>query len=195
MQEFEKKTRNSIYGGSQMIITLIGMMGSGKSTVAKLIADNLDYNFYDTDALIVKKTGREINEIFKEDGEKYFRNLEIKIINNLYYRNDKKNKVIATGGGAVLSEANRNIFLNKGKVYWLNVKTKKLADRLYENRDRPLIKEHKDKKAGLINHLDKILSDRYEYYQIGIEIDGNKEPLDIARIIINEIRDEVDRIE
>lgn len=195
MQEFEKKTRNSIYGGSQMIITLIGMMGSGKSTVAKLIADNLDYNFFDTDSLIVEKTGKEITEIFKEDGEEYFRDLEKKIINNLYYKNDNKNKVIATGGGAVLSEVNRNIFLNKSKVYWLNVKTEKLADRLYENKDRPLLKEYKDKKAILINHLDIILSDRYKYYQIGIEIDGNKEPMDLAREIINEIRDEVDRIE
>ncbi|MFN2363600.1 MAG: shikimate kinase [Halarsenatibacteraceae bacterium] len=178
-----------------MIITLIGMMGSGKSTVAKLIAENFDYIFFDTDSLIVKKTGREITDIFKEDGEKYFRDLEKEIIKNLYNRNDNKNKVIATGGGAVLSEINRNIFLNKSKVYWLNVKTEKLADRLYKNKDRPLIKEYKDKKLKLIKHLDNILRARYKYYQIGIEIDGNKEPVDIVREIINDLRDEVDRIE
>ena len=177
-----------------MIVTLVGMMGSGKSTVGKLIAEKLGYEFYDTDNLIIKKTGREINDIFKLNGEGYFRELEKNIIIELY---NKKNvdMVIATGGGAILSENNRNIILNNSSVYWLNIETEKLADRLYKNEDRPLIKDYKNEREELINHLDKILNDRIEYYQIGQEIDGDRKPSEIAREIINDIRGEVDIIE
>ncbi len=178
-----------------MIVTLVGMMGSGKSTVGKLIAEKLDYIFYDTDTLIFEKTGRKITDIFKKDGEEYFRDLEKKLINDLYNRSDNKNKVIATGGGVVLSEVNRETILSNSRVYWLNVEVERLADRLYENRDRPLIKEYKNKRSELVNHLDNILSDRYNYYQIGIEIDGNKEPFKISREILNDLRDEGDIIE
>ncbi|MGM0413915.1 MAG: shikimate kinase [Bacillota bacterium] len=171
-----------------MIVTLIGMMGSGKSTVGKLIAESLDYEFIDTDSLIVEKTGREINDIFSLDGEKYFRNLEKKIIDDLYSSNKNEKMVIATGGGAILSEKNRKIFLNKSQVYWLNVKVKVLAERLYENKERPLIKEYKNKKSDLIKHLDNILSDRIKYYKIGREINGDNQPDKIARAIINDIR-------
>lgn len=178
-----------------MTVTLIGMMGSGKSTVGKLIAEKMNYRFFDTDSLIVEKTGREINDIFRSDGEKYFRDLEKEIITELYSGNNSKNQVIATGGGVILSKKNRNILRNNSKVYWLNVKTEILADRLYENNDRPLIKKYKNKRTELINHLNNMLRNRFEYYQIGIEIDGNMEPLEIAKEIINHFRNEVDKIE
>jgi len=176
-----------------MIVTLIGMMGSGKSTVGRLTAEVLDYKFYDTDSLIVKKSGREINDIFRTNGEEYFRNLEKEIIIDLY--NQKADMVVATGGGAILSEINRNIILNNSRVYWLNIEAEKLANRLYKNEERPLIKEYKNEREKLINHLDKILNERIEYYQIGQEIDGDRRPSEIAREIINDIRGEGDIIE
>ena len=176
-----------------MIVTLIGMMGSGKSTVGRLIAEILDYKFYDTDSLIVKKSGREINDIFRINGEEYFRNLEKEIIIDLY--NQNADMVVATGGGAILSEINRNIILSNSLVYWLNIEAEKLADRLYKNEERPLINDYKNEREELINHLDKILDDRIEYYQIGQEIDGDRKPSEIAREIINDIRGEVDIIE
>ncbi len=178
-----------------MIVTLVGMMGSGKSTVGKLVSEKLNYKFYDTDSLIVEKTGRKITDIFRIKGEEYFRDLEKEVINELYNKNDIKNSVIATGGGAVLSEANRNLFLNRSKVYWLNVEVDKLADRLYENKERPLIRNYKNRKSDLVNHLDNILNDRIDYYQIGIEINGTKKPSQIAIEIMNDIKDEGDIIE
>ena len=86
-------------------ITLCGMMGSGKSAIGKILANKLNYNFIDVDKIIVNEAKKTINEIFEEDGEKYFRDLEEKItIETL----ENKDAVVSLGGGAIINKKIRN---------------------------------------------------------------------------------------
>ncbi len=87
-----------------MIISLLGFMGVGKTSVGKMLANRLHYEFVDTDDIIVEKSGLTIPEIFSSYGEEYFRNLEEKTLKGVL---TKDNMIIATGGGIVLSAINR----------------------------------------------------------------------------------------
>ena len=86
-----------------MNLSLIGFMGTGKSTIASRLAENLGFNLIDTDALIEKKASKSIKEIFSDDGESEFRRLESQILEGL---NGKERMVIATGGGIVKNQKN-----------------------------------------------------------------------------------------
>lgn len=97
-------------------IVLVGMPGSGKSTLGRLLSEKLGREFVDTDALIEKKYGS-IPEIFEKHGEEYFRNLESEAV---FEVSVKQGKIIATGGGAVLREENRRYLHHNGAVIFLN---------------------------------------------------------------------------
>ncbi|MBE5784908.1 MAG: shikimate dehydrogenase [Clostridiales bacterium] len=112
-------------------IVLIGMPGSGKSTVGKRLAQLTGREWIDTDALIEKKAAMPIPEIFKTKGERAFRDMETEVIASLAGR---MGLVIATGGGAVLREENRNLLRRNGRLYFLD---RPLADILPTD-DRPL---------------------------------------------------------
>ena len=79
-------------------IVLIGMPASGKSTIGKMLADEIEYEYFDADHHLEKQENRKISDIFAEDGEDHFRNLETKYLGEL---SQKKNIIISTGGGAV----------------------------------------------------------------------------------------------
>ena len=100
-------------------IVLIGMMGSGKSTVGRILSKTLKLNFIDTDILIEKKCGLKITEIFDKYGEKYFRHKEEKIVLNILL-NDKKPCVLALGGGAFLNKKLQKVVLQKTISVWLD---------------------------------------------------------------------------
>ena len=87
-------------------IVLAGMMGSGKSTIAKILSSKLNWKFIDTDDLIERKMGKKIRTIFEQEGEDYFRGLERELVQQ--YQSEKY-CVIATGGGMIVSEENRNL--------------------------------------------------------------------------------------
>ncbi|MFC2130932.1 shikimate kinase [Bacteroidota bacterium] len=101
---------------SRQNISLIGFIGSGKTVVGRALAHKLNWNFVDTDELIVEKEGIPIREIFKVKGESYFRKLETGILLSL--KNDKKN-VISTGGGMILDEHNRKVLKEISNIFWL----------------------------------------------------------------------------
>ena len=90
-----------------MNLSLIGFMGSGKSTIASRLADNLGFDFVDTDALIEKTALKSINEIFNDEGEGVFRKLECQVLEDLVGR---EGLVIATGGGIVTNKRNLRKF-------------------------------------------------------------------------------------
>ncbi|NMB06986.1 MAG: shikimate kinase [Tissierellia bacterium] len=123
-------------------IVLIGMSGSGKSTVGKYIADKLNKTFLDTDDIIVSNTGKNIEYIFDNYGEGYFRELEKLVINSL---SRKEDIIISTGGGIVLNPTNIEILKRKGIIFFLNGS----IDTLYQNvkkskaskEQRPLLRE------------------------------------------------------
>ena len=116
-------------------IVLIGMMGSGKSSIGKILSKKLDFEFIDTDNKIEKIEKKTISEIFKKNGEKYFRNIEEFIsLNSLKL----SNKVIALGGGGYINPNIRKYTLKNCISVWLDWKNETLISRIKNSKKRPL---------------------------------------------------------
>src|ERR1051325_5153600 len=112
-----------------MSIVLIGYRGSGKSTIGRKLADRLWLKFVDTDDLIIKKAGKAIKDIFAQDGEEKFRDLEEQTIAEVA---QLKDHVIALGGSAVLREANRTALTTQGhKIVYLKCDPQILHQRIH----------------------------------------------------------------
>jgi shikimate kinase len=116
-------------------IVLIGMAGTGKSTVGKLVAAKLGWTFVDTDEAIEREYGVSIATLFAEKGEPAFRLLETEAIRACLAG---RKQVVATGGGAVLAEANRKEMLEKGQVVALYAPPEVIIDRVRFDSSRPL---------------------------------------------------------
>ena len=122
-------------------IIIVGMMGVGKSALGRLVAKNLNRNFYDIDENIEKKYNMRIYEIFEKYGENKFRDIEHKEIKNI---DKNSNIIIATGGGAFIYERNYNILNRIGLTIWLNATSSVIIERLKKNKNnRPLLKNEK----------------------------------------------------
>ena len=123
-------------------VTLIGMMGTGKSKFGRQIANILKFNFYDVDQIIEKELSMTIKEIFQKYGEVFFRKLEKKTISNLILKiNKNKEKVIISlGGGGFDDEESRELLLNNTNVIWLNTPVDVLVQRVGDGSKRPMIK-------------------------------------------------------
>ncbi|HEY9624349.1 MAG TPA: shikimate kinase [Crinalium sp.] len=134
---------------------LIGMMGSGKTTVGKVLAKRLGYQFFDTDAVIEKAAGQAITEIFATSGEDAFRELETNVLSQL---SPYKNLAIATGGGIVLRRKNWS-YLHHGVTVWLDVPVEHLYKRLKGSTNRPLLHD-----PDPLTKLRQILEQRQSLY-------------------------------
>lgn len=117
-------------------IFLVGPMGAGKSTVGRLIADKLHYQFVDSDHEIEQRTGATIPMIFDIEGEAGFREREESIIDELTQRTEV---VLATGGGVVEREKNRQHLRTRGFVVYLKSPVEALIQRTKHDRNRPLL--------------------------------------------------------
>ena len=117
-------------------LTLTGMMGVGKSTIGKILAKKLNYNFVDIDKLIELKENLSISSIFKNKGENYFRKIEYKVILSEL---KTKNSVISLGGGAFLNNTIRANTKKFSTSFWLDVTVEELINRLKNNKKRPLL--------------------------------------------------------
>lgn len=137
-------------------IFFVGLMGAGKTTIGKLLAKKLKKTFYDTDHEIEKKLGVRVSVIFELEGEAGFRKRETQMIDEL---SQKKDIILATGGGAVLSEENRAILKSRGQVIYLNAKPQSLAKRMAYDKDRPLLKE-----GNILDTLTKLHEERHPLY-------------------------------
>ena len=136
---------------------LIGMMGSGKSSVGQPLADRLGMVFVDTDARIEDETGMTISGIFAEHGEPWFRREEERVLGAI--ASGDTASVVATGGGVVLSEANRQAMHDSGTVVWLYADLATLIGRVGMAEDRPLIG-----RANPVASMEKLMTDRYDLY-------------------------------
>ncbi|MEC4983109.1 MAG: shikimate kinase [Oscillatoria sp. PMC 1068.18] len=162
-------------------VFLIGMMGTGKTTVGQVLAKQLGYRFFDTDILLERVAGKTINEIFAEEGEEKFRDLESKILQELsaYTRS-----AIATGGGIILRRQNWS-YLHHGLIVWLDVPTEILLERLREDKTRPLLQQ-----ADLASKLESLLEQRISLYaqaDLHISITREQTPEEIADAIASKI--------
>ena len=117
-------------------LILVGMMGSGKSTMGRTLAKHLGKTFVDSDEEIIKRTGVTVPHIFDIEGEAGFRQREAVAIRELARRD---NIVLATGGGAVLDERNRTMLQQNGIVIYLNATVHDLWQRTRHDRNRPLL--------------------------------------------------------
>ena len=125
-----------------MMITLTGFMGSGKTTVGKVLADFLGCPFMDLDDLIVKKAGKSIPEIFAQDGEPAFRQLEARLLRQTVEKYTENTVVLALGGGAVSAPASAALLREKTVCIYLRATLETLLSRLEgETAGRPLLNE------------------------------------------------------
>jgi Shikimate kinase len=122
-----------------MMITLTGFMGSGKTTVGKVLADFLGCPFMDLDDLVVKKAGKSIPDIFAQDGEPAFRELEAQVLRKTVAKYAESAAVLALGGGAVLAPASASLLREKTVCIYLRATLDTLLARLEgETAGRPL---------------------------------------------------------
>ena len=138
-------------------LVLLGMMGSGKSTIGYLLSKNLNLEFYDIDSIIEKQDGRKIAKIFNTEGEDFFRKLEEKVSIKIL---KLKNKVISLGGGAFLNENIRKEVLSNNVSFWLNWKDNTLINRIKRNNKRPIINNSNE------NEIKKLISKRLKIYSM-----------------------------
>jgi len=117
-------------------IVLIGFMGTGKTSVGKVIAKKLGFEFVDVDEVIEKTTGMEISEIFSKFGESRFRDIEEEMIKLI---TQKRRQVIATGGGVVLRDENMNRLKKDGLIFCLRASENVIFERLKQTTNRPLL--------------------------------------------------------
>ena len=123
-------------------VTLIGMMGTGKSKIGCKIAKILKFNFYDVDHIVEKEFNMTIKELFQKHGEIFFRKIEKETISNLILKiNKSKEKVIISlGGGGFDNEDTRKLLLDNTNVIWLNTPLDVLVKRIGDGSKRPMIK-------------------------------------------------------
>jgi shikimate kinase len=117
-------------------IYFLGFMASGKSRIGKAFAHMLGWPFLDTDELIEQRSGKKISQIFADDGEVVFRQIETAVIKDV---SELKNNVIALGGGAVVRDENWRYLDESGVTICLNAPVHVLADRIGRNDERPLM--------------------------------------------------------
>ena len=127
-------------------IVLVGLMGSGKTTVGRRLARELNQDFFDTDHEIIDKTGVTIDHIFDIEGEKGFRERESKILENLC---QMSNIILSTGGGIVILPKNRKILKNAGLVVYLFSSIDQLLRRTAKSKTRPLLENSTDRKKTM----------------------------------------------
>ena len=136
-------------------LVLIGLMGSGKSTISRLLSNITKQNLIDTDLLIEKETKLKINHIFQKKGENFFRRIEEKIVlNSLKFSNN----IIAIGGGAFLNDKIREKIKNNCISVWLKCSEQTLIPRIRNSKKRPKAYLLKDK------DLIKLINDRSKIY-------------------------------
>ena len=136
-------------------IVLLGMMGSGKSTIGFLLSKNINSSFLDVDKFIEKETNLKIHDIFQKKGENYFRDIEEKITIKLL--KDRGN-VISLGGGGFLNKSIRKEILKNHISFWLNWKSSTLINRILKSKKRPIAFKSNE------NDLKKLISERASIY-------------------------------
>jgi len=158
-------------------LVLTGFMGTGKTAVGRELSRMLDMKIVNIDTEIELSQKMTINEIFKNYGEEYFRNIETGLIKKF---SEKENVIISTGGGAVLREENMELLRKNGVIFCLNASPATIFERTSRSGDRPLLKVDDPK-----TKIKELLDSRRPYYEkagITIETDG-KSPLQIAEEI------------
>ena len=139
---------------SKKNIVLIGMMGSGKSSIGKILSKKLNISFIDIDRKIEEVESLSISDIFRKNGENYFRKIEEKI--SLKYLKSENN-VISLGGGGFINSSIRKLCQKSCVSFWLNWKNETIIKRIYKSKKRPVVMNlTRDKINSLIKERSKV---------------------------------------
>jgi shikimate kinase len=161
-------------------IVLIGAPGAGKSTVGAMLAQVLDCEFIDSDAVIEQKLGMSISEIFIQKSEQYFRQIEKQVVLDLLKDTDG---VLSLGGGSVLNE-DVQLELAKHRVVWLQVSLADAVERVGLNQSRPLLL------GNVRSNMKHLLTGRNHVYQnlATLTVDATSSPQAVVRSIIEKMQ-------
>ena len=166
-----------------MNIFIIGPMGSGKSTVGKILSDELFLNFFDTDEEIELRTGASIDWIFDLEGEEGFRKRESVILHEMVQKNSI---VLSTGRGIILSDKNRELLSSRGTVFYLSTPVYIQVERTSKDKDRPLLKNGDP--LQILTKLDKDRKILYENVADHVVETENKSSQEVASEIVSLVK-------
>jgi shikimate kinase len=164
-------------------IALIGFMGTGKTTVGRILAQKLGKEFIELDVLIEKEAGKSISAIFRDDGEIAFREKEIEVTRQIA---DKKNAVIACGGGIVLNRINIDRLEKECVIVCLTASPPVILERTGDGTGRPLLMV-----KGRASRIEQLLKMRQYYYKEAADIMVNTSrltPEGVVRRILEKVR-------
>ena len=167
----------------QSNLFLVGPMGAGKTTIGRFLADNLNLEFIDLDAEIEDRCGANIPWIFDVEGEAGFRKRESQILEELTIRSGI---LLATGGGAVLVESNREILKQRGYVVYLSASVEQLLERTANDRSRPLLQVDNPREV-----IEKLITERDPLYREVADlvvVTEKRKPQVVAEDIVAEVR-------
>ena len=164
-------------------VFLVGPMGAGKTTIGRFLAEILELEFIDLDTAIEERCGANIPWIFDVEGEAGFRKRESRMLEEITLRS---NVLLATGGGAVLSESNRELLKQQGYVVYLNASAAQLLERTAHDRNRPLLQVENPQEV-----IEKLLSERDPLYREVADlviVTEKRKPQVVAEDIEREVR-------
>ena len=155
-------------------IILIGFMGTGKSTMSKAISEAYGIPEVDTDSMIVKKTGKQISEIFDEDGEEAFRQAETDILDEL---GTLEKSVVSCGGGTVLRDINVRKLKNFGTIVLLKAKPETVYKRIHKDNSRPLLDGNMN-----VGYISELMDRRQPAYEAAADVMIDTDDREITEI-------------
>ena len=164
-------------------IILTGFMATGKTTVGKLLANQLGYEFVDTDELIIERSGQSVTEIFREKGEAVFREMEAAVAREL---SDKQGLVISTGGRLMLDPANAAALSRRGRVFCLVATPEEILARVSKDKQvkRPLLAA-----ADPMQRIIELMRERHaDYDHFSEVVTSGKTPEEVTQELIGFFR-------
>lgn len=182
---FAKEWGTGVDGlGKYRNIVIVGFMGTGKSTISRLLSERLGWERIDTDEEIERRAGKSIPQLFAEDGEQCFRDWESRVLEDVL---SGSGKVVATGGGAVLRESNRSVMLAGGWVVALTADKESLIKRVTSSAaagTRPLLADDAEARVTALLESRK---HAYDFAQATIDT-SRLSPADVANLVLNGVQ-------